>query len=138
MDKQNCSCTAGLEKAKPHCFKINYDTAIISNFSAQAAVCWDLTGAIIQTILRISPPCTPLFGEATTALLAAQLCLSLRPSHVTFAGDSLTVNLAINNPTIIQDWRISSIISDFSATIPATTSWTTSNINRSANSFKVP
>jgi hypothetical protein len=134
MDIQNCSCTTGLEKAKPHCFKINYDTTIISNFSAQAAVCRDSTGAIIQTISRISPSCTPLFGEATAALLAAQLCLSLRPSHVTFEGDSLTVNLAINNPTIIQDWRIS----DFSATIPATTSWTTSNINRSANSFKVP
>jgi hypothetical protein len=74
-----------------------------------------------------------LYGEASVALLTAQLCLYLRLSHVTFEGDSLTVNLAINSPTITQDWRISSIISDFFATIPTATSWSASNINRSAN-----
>jgi hypothetical protein len=88
------------KKPEPRCLKINYDTAIKSNFSAQTAICRDSTGAIIQTISRISPPCTPLYGEATTVLLDAQLCLSLQLSHVTFECDSLTVNLAINNPTI--------------------------------------
>jgi len=28
----------------------------------------------------------------------------MRLFHVTFEGDSLTVNFAINNPTITQDW----------------------------------
>jgi hypothetical protein len=74
-----------------------------------------------------------LYGEATAALLAATFCSSMGLSHVTFEGDSLTVNLAINNPTISQDWRISSIISDFILTISPTTSWSASNINRSAN-----
>jgi hypothetical protein len=91
------------KKLESHCFKINYDTPIRSNFSAQAAICRDSTGAIIQSFSRISPPCTPLYGEATAALLAAQRCLSLWLSQVTFEGDFLTVNLAINNPTITQD-----------------------------------
>jgi hypothetical protein len=120
-------------KPAPLCFKINYDTAIRRNFSAQAAVCRDSTGAIIQVLTRISPLCTPLYGEATTALLAATLCSSMGLSHVTFEGDSLTVNLAINNPSITQDWRISSIISEFFSTISSTTSWSAGNINRSAN-----
>jgi hypothetical protein len=117
----------------PLCFKINYDTAIRNTFSAQAAVCRDSSGTIIQTFIKIGPPCTPLYGEASAALLAAQFCLFLRLSYVTFEGDSLTVNLAINNPTITLDWRISSITTDFSATIPSSTSWSVSNINRSAN-----
>jgi hypothetical protein len=117
----------------PLCFKIIYDTAIRNTISAQAAVCRDSSRTIIHTFINISPPCTPLYGEASAALLAAQLCLFLRLFHVTFEGDSLTVNLAINNPTITIDWRISSIISDFSATIPSSTSWLASNINRSAN-----
>jgi hypothetical protein len=120
-------------KHAPLCFKINYDTAIRRNFSAQAAVCRDSTGDIIQVLTRISLLCTPLYGEATAALLAATFCSSMGLSHVTFEGDSLTVNLAINNPTISQDWRISSIISDFISTISPTTSWSASNINRSAN-----
>ncbi|XP_062165083.1 uncharacterized protein LOC133871673 [Alnus glutinosa] len=120
-------------KLAPLCFKINYDTAIRRNFSAQAAVCRDSTGAIIHVLTRISPPCTPLYGEASVALLAATLCSSLGLSHVTFEGDSLTVNIVINNPTITQDWRISSIVSDFISTISPTTSWSASNINRNAN-----
>jgi hypothetical protein len=63
-----------------------------------------------------------LYGEATAALLAATLCSSMGLFHVTFEGDSLTVNFAINNPTITQDWGISSIISDFILTISPTTS----------------
>jgi hypothetical protein len=120
-------------KPAPLCFKINYDTAIRADFSAQAAVCRDSTGAIIQVLTRISPLCIPLYGEATAALLAATLCSSMGLSHVIFEGDSLTVNLAINNPTITQDWRISSIISEFLSTISSTTRWSSSNINRSAN-----
>jgi len=72
-----------------------------------------------------------LYGEAT----AAQLCFSMQLSHVNFEGDSLTVNLAINNPTITQDWRISPIISDFFSIISSTTSWFASSINRSANFY---
>jgi hypothetical protein len=117
------------KKPEPDCFKINYDTAIRSNFSTQAVVCRDSNGAIIQCISKISLPCTPLYGESTATLLGAQLCLLIQLSNVIFEGDSLTVNLAINNPTITQDWRILSIISDFTSTIPPSTSWSASNIN---------
>jgi hypothetical protein len=123
------------KKPEPDCFKINYDTSIRINFSTQAAVWRDSNGAIIQCITKISPPRTPLYGEATTTLLAAQLCLSMQLSHVIFKDDSLTINLAINNPTITQHWRISSIISDFTSAIPPSTSWSASNINRSSNFY---
>jgi hypothetical protein len=105
------------------CLKTNYDTAIRTNFSAQLAICRDSNGFILKCITKISLPCTPLYWEATAAFLPAQLCSSMQLSHVTFEGDSLTVNLAINNPTITQDWRILSIISDFFSTIPSSTNW---------------
>jgi hypothetical protein len=59
------------KKPDPDCFKINYDTAIRSNFSAQAAVCRDSNGSILKCITKLSPPCTPLYGKAIAALLAA-------------------------------------------------------------------
>jgi len=120
-------------KPKANSYKINYDTAIREDFSAQSAVCRDSTGAVIQCLAQISPSCSAIYGEATTALLAAQRSLSLKLPSVIFEGDSLMVTLTINNPTITQDWRISSLISDFSSTIPSTTSWSAYHINRSAN-----
>ncbi len=52
-------------------FKINYDTAIRDTFSAQVAVCRDSRGSIIKCLFLISSPCSPIYGEALTALLAA-------------------------------------------------------------------
>jgi hypothetical protein len=114
-------------------FKINFDTAIRDTFSTQSAVCRDSMGSIIHCLAQVSPPCTAIYGEASAALLAAQLSLSLKLPSVIFEGDSLMVALAINNPSITQDWRISSVISDFFSTIPSSTSWSASHINRSAN-----
>jgi hypothetical protein len=57
----------------PQWFKINFDTAIRSTFSAQSAVCRDMKGHIIRMISIISPHCSANYGEA----LAAQLGLSL-------------------------------------------------------------
>jgi hypothetical protein len=122
-------------KPDPHCFKINYDTAIRSNFSVQAAVCRDSSGPIIHCFTRIGPPCPLVYGKATAALLAAHLCSSLKLSHVTFEGDSLLVTLAIINPEITQDWRISSIILDFTTTIHSSTSWSARHINRYTNFY---
>jgi len=59
------------KKPDPDYFKINYDTVIRSNFSAQAAVCHDSNGSILKCISKLSPPCTPLYGKATASLLAA-------------------------------------------------------------------
>jgi hypothetical protein len=48
-------------------FKINFDTAIRDNFSAQAAVCQDHQGKIIKMDTTINPPCQPNMGEALAA-----------------------------------------------------------------------
>jgi hypothetical protein len=85
-------------------FKINYDTAIMNTFLAQSAVCRDSNGLVIQCLAQVSPHCSAIYGEAFTALLAAQLSLSLKLPLVIFEGDSLMVTLAINNPSITQDW----------------------------------
>jgi hypothetical protein len=114
-------------------FQINFDIAIKEPFSTQSAVCRDSTRAIIQCFAQISPPCSAIYGEASAALLSAQLSLSLKLPSVIFEGDSLIVTLAINNSFITQDWKISSIILYFLSTIPSTTSRSASHINRSAN-----
>jgi len=79
-----------------HFYKINYDTAICPSFSAQDVVCRDSTGSIIQCSI-ISLPCSAIFGEATVALLAACMALSLKLSFVILKGDSLIVTLALNH-----------------------------------------
>jgi hypothetical protein len=107
-------------------FKINFDTAIQDNFSAQPAVCRDSNGKIIKAISQINPSCDPNFREALAALLAASLVVSLQFKNFTIKGDSLTVITALQHPSITQDWLIESIISDSSM-------WEARKINKSTN-----
>jgi hypothetical protein len=51
----------------PSYFKINFDTVIRDDFSAQAVVCRSDQGRILQTEYIISPPCTSNEGEALAA-----------------------------------------------------------------------
>jgi hypothetical protein len=114
-------------------YKVNYDTAIRPSFSAQAAVLRNISGSVIGCCSLISPPCSALFGEARVALLAARLATSLNITSFILEGDSLTVFLALQNPTITQDWRIASMICHIRSIIPSSTSWSASHINQSAN-----
>jgi hypothetical protein len=88
----------------PPYFKINYDTAIRSTFSTQAAVCRDSIGSIIKCISLISSPCSPLYGEALGALLIARLATSLGLSSFILEGDSLNVTLALQHPATTTNW----------------------------------
>jgi hypothetical protein len=83
-------------------YKVNYNTAICP-FSAQAAVIKSFSESVISCSSIISSPCSTLFGEARAALLAIQLATSLNISSFILEGDSLTVTLALQNPTITQD-----------------------------------
>jgi hypothetical protein len=114
-------------------FKINFDTAIKGNFSAQAAVCRDSDGKIIKAISQISPPCDPTFGEALAALLAASLAVSLKLKSFTIEGDSLLVISALKLPSISLDWKIEKVISDFFLLVPASPTWEARKVNKSAN-----
>jgi hypothetical protein len=120
------------QKLCPPFYKVNYDTAI-RPFSAQAAVVRNFFGSIIGCSSLISSLCSALYGEARAALLAAQLVISLNISSFILEGDSLTVSLALQNPSITQDWHISSLISHIHDIIPSSTSWSISYINRSTN-----
>ncbi|GLT68009.1 hypothetical protein SLA2020_402740 [Shorea laevis] len=93
-------------------FKINFDTAIRNSYSAQAAVCRNHHGNIIQIVTEISPPCSPNTGEAIAARLAFQLASSLHLNRVIFEGDSQVVISGLSNPVITQDWRIHSLINN--------------------------
>jgi hypothetical protein len=81
------------ERLFPPFYKINYDTVIRLEFSAQATICRNSLGTIIGCSTIISPPCSPIFGETTTALLACQLALSLKFQHFILEGNSLVVTL---------------------------------------------
>jgi hypothetical protein len=84
-------------------YKINYDIAIRPSFSAQATVIRNSSVVVIKCNSLISSPFTTLFGEARATLLVVQLALSLQISSFILEGDSLTVTLAFQNPTITQD-----------------------------------
>jgi hypothetical protein len=114
-------------------FKINFDTAIRDLFSAQAAVCRDHTGSIIKVVSQISPPCSPNYGEAQGALLAATLASTLQLQHVVIEGDSQTVISALHFPALSQDWHIDQLIVDTLSLLSSTPLWEAKKINRSAN-----
>jgi hypothetical protein len=75
-------------------FKINFDTAIREHFLAQLAICRDHRGFILKAVSQISPSCSPNYGEAQGALLAASLASSLQLHHFVLEGDSHIVILA--------------------------------------------
>jgi hypothetical protein len=104
-------------------FKINFDTAIRDHFFVQAAVCRDSNGTILKATSQVSPPCTPNYGEAQGALLAASLAVSLNLSNFIIEGDSLIVISTLQFPAIISDWQIEKLTIDTLTLLPPSSKW---------------
>jgi hypothetical protein len=98
----------------PNWIKINFDTAIRDNFSAQAAVCRNM-------------------GEALAAQLAISVASSFSFNRFILEGDSLVVIQSLNSPLTNQNWRISPVILSSLQNIPSDSLWEARKINRSAN-----
>jgi hypothetical protein len=92
--------------------KINFDMAIRDSFSTQVTVCRDNKGHILYATSQISRSCSPNEGEAMAAQLAFSVAKSLNMDHFIIEGDSEVVVNSLNNPNLIRDWRISSLILD--------------------------
>jgi hypothetical protein len=114
-------------------FKINFDTTIRDQYSAQAAVCREHSGTIISACSQISTSCDFTYGEALAALLAASLATSLKLKNFIIEGDSKVVVAALQDPSIVHNWMIAGVIADSLHIIPASSSWEARKINRSAN-----
>jgi hypothetical protein len=102
-----------------HWIKINFDTAIRDTFSVQAVVCRDHLGHIIKMDTKISSKCLPNMGEALAASLVVSLAISQNIQRFILEGYSQIVILALQQPEIAQDWRISSTIFNIIDSIPA-------------------
>ena len=100
-------------------FTINFDTTIRGHLSPQGVVCRDSNGLIIKVVSQINPPCDLNFGEALAAHLASSLASDLKLQNFTIEGDSRVVIMALQHPSIVQDWKIADIISHFISLIPA-------------------
>jgi hypothetical protein len=72
-------------------------------------------------------------GEVLAANLAVSLAVSQNIQRFILEGDSQIVILALQQPKIAQDWRISSTIYHTIDYIPVDFFWTARKINRSAN-----
>ena len=116
-------------------FKINFDTAVRDHFSVQAIVCQDSNGSILKAISQVSPPCSPNYGEAQGALLAASFAISLHLTDFSIEGDSVIVISALQFLAIIIDWQIEMLILDTLALLPPSSKWQAKKINRSANFY---
>jgi hypothetical protein len=103
-------------------FKINFNIVIKDQFSAQAAVCRDHSGTIINACSQISPKCDPTFGEALVALLAASLAASMKLKNFTIEGDSMVVIVALQAPSTVLNWHIERAIADSISIITASSS----------------
>jgi len=125
-----------MEKWQPHphlWVKINFDTAIRGSFSVQAAVCRNSQGKIIHMASLLSPPCQLNYGEALATKLAVSMASSHHLNLFILEGDSQVVISALHNPSITQDWMISSLIMNTVGSISASSSWKAHKISRSAN-----
>jgi hypothetical protein len=78
-------------------FKVNFDTAIRDQFSAQAVVYRNSKGNIIKAISQINPPCDPNYGEALVAQLATSLATSMNLKNFIIEEDSQVVIIALQN-----------------------------------------
>jgi hypothetical protein len=72
-------------------------------------------------------------GEALATQLAVSLAISLDLSQVIIEGDSQIVIFALQDPSIAQDWKISSIIHYTIDTISPHLSWSAWKVDRSVN-----
>ncbi|XP_062145976.1 uncharacterized protein LOC133853973 [Alnus glutinosa] len=116
-----------------HWYKINFDTAIRATFSCQAAICRDNNGKLIKAATRIQAACSSNKGEALAAQLAVSLASSLRLDRFIIEGDSQIVIHALQQPNIVQDWRITDIIQQTLDLFPPDSTWSFRKVNRSAN-----
>jgi hypothetical protein len=82
--------------------------------------------------VKLPHPCTPAYGEAQGALLAASLASQMQLSQFVIEGDSQTVISALLFPAITHDWHIEHLITDTLALL-SPTMWDAKKINRSAN-----
>jgi len=117
----------------PDWHKINFDTAIRDSFSCQAAIIRDHRGQLVKMASQIQPKCSPNKGEALAVQLAVSLATSLGINRFILEGDSQVVILALQQPTIVQDWRITDIIQNTLDIISPDSSWSAQKVNRSAN-----
>jgi hypothetical protein len=75
--------------------KVNFDAVIREGFSIQAAICKNFNGVIIKTLTQVSPPYSPMYGEAQAAKLVGVLANSLHLDKFILEGDSALVVLAL-------------------------------------------
>lgn len=113
--------------------KLNFDTAIRDSFSCQAAICRDHDGRLVKMATQIQSKCSPNKGEALAAKLDVSLALSLQLDRFIIEGDSQIVILALQQPSIIQDWRITDIIHQTLDLFPPDSFWSARKVNRSVN-----
>jgi hypothetical protein len=82
---------------------------------------------------QINPRCSPNMGEALAAHLATSLASSLHLKWFILEEDSQAVILALQKPSISQNWRISSTIYNIIDSIPTDSFLLARKVNRSAN-----
>lgn len=116
--------------------KINFDSVIRDYFSSQATVCRNHLGQIVKMASQIQSNCSANTREALAARLATSLATSLYLKKK-FEGDSQTIILALQQPTIVQDWRITNIIQDILNSISPKSSWSTRKVYKSTANFHV-
>jgi hypothetical protein len=73
----------------------------------------------MKVVSQINPPCDLNFNKALEAHLASSLASNLKLQNFTIERDSCVVIMALQHPSIVQDWKITDIISDSISFIPA-------------------
>jgi hypothetical protein len=110
---------------------INFATDTNISFSVQATICRN--GKIVKALYQYSPPYKDLYNEAQAALLAAVLARSLNLNKFSIEGHAPTVIYSIQQPSLMVDKHLISIISSIVSLMPLASLWYARNVTRSEN-----
>ena len=90
--------------------KFNFASTTNVLFSVQAAICRNSTGTIVKALYQYNPPYKDSDNEAQAVLLAVVLACSLELNKFSTEGHSSTVISSIQQPSLVLDWHLNSII----------------------------
>ena len=112
LECKNSSKDSTWSPPPPGWIKLNFDAAIREGKTSVAVVDRDQEGICVATWAEQRIPGSPLFGEASAALMAIQKAAEVGFKNVVIEGDAWNVIEPLRNQVAAPYWSIKSVVED--------------------------